>query len=101
MIGTLLDRVRLYVGAWDVAGKSSMMEDMMYMKMSEVPTKIPTPQIADIFVIVGFIGGSILVFMLATRLIPAVNIWEQKEMLLYKAEVQFHRTKVMVMGKSR
>ena len=50
---------------------------------------------------VGFIGGSILTFMLATRLIPAINLWEQKEMLLYKAEVKFHRTKVTVMGKSR
>ena len=69
--------------------------------VSEVPTNIPTPHVADIFVIIGFIGGSILTFMLATRLIPAVNIWEQKEMLLYKAEVQFHRTKVMVMGKPR
>ena len=101
LIGTLLDRIRLYVGAWDVAGKSEMMEDMMKMKMSEVPTAIPTPHVADIFVIVGFIGGSILTFMLATRLIPVVNIWERKEMLLYKAEVQFHRTKVMVMGKPR
>jgi hypothetical protein len=50
---------------------------------------------------VRFIAGSILIFMLATRLIPAVNLWEQKEMLLYKAEIQFHRTKVTVMGKPR
>jgi len=99
LLGTLLDRIRLYVASWDVAGKN--MVSQLEMKMSEVPTKIPAPEIADIFIMVGFIGGSILTFMLATRLIPAINLWEQKEMLLYKAEVQFHRTKVTIMGKSR
>ena len=78
-----------------------MMEDMMKMKMSEVPTVIPTPHVADIFVIVGFIGGSILTFLLSSILIQVVIIWVRKEMLLYKAEVQFNRTKVMVMGKPR
>ena len=99
LLGTLLDRIRLYVASWDVAGKN--MVSQLEMEMREVPTKIPSPEYADIFIMVGFIGGSILTFMLATRLIPVVNLWEQKEMLLYKAEVQFHRTKVMVMGKPR
>jgi molybdopterin-containing oxidoreductase family membrane subunit len=99
LIGTLLDRIRLYVASWDVAGRSMAKE--LEMKMQDVPTKIQTPGYEDIFIMVGFIAGSILIFMLATRLIPAVNLWEQKEMLLYKAEIQFHRTKVTVMGKPR
>ena len=74
---------------------------MLQMELSEVPEKIPTPDIADMFLIVGFIGGSIFLFMMATRLLPAINIWEQKELLLYKAEIQYHRTKVTVLGKSR
>ena len=101
LVGTLLDRIRLYVGAWDVAEKSNMMKSMLHMEMEEVPGTIPSLGYTDAFVIVGFISGSVLIFMLATRLIPAINIWERKEMLLYKAEVQFHRTKVMVMGKPR
>ena len=100
LIGTFLDRVRLYVGAWDVAGSSKIVSQLE-MKMTEVPSKIPVPDIGDIFLILGFIGGSVLVFMFATRIIPAVNIWEQKEILLYEAEEQFHRTKVKVMGKPR
>ena len=32
---------------------------------------------------------------------PVMNIWEQKEFLLYKAEAQYHRVKVVVLGKSR
>jgi hypothetical protein len=87
------------VGAWDVAGRD--FASMYQMKLSEVPVKIPTPDVADIFLIVGFIGGSIFLFMMATRLLPAINVWEQKELLLYKAEIQYHRTKVTVLGKSR
>ena len=89
----------MYVGAWDVAGRD--FASMLQMELSEVPEKIPTPDIADMFLIVGFIGGSIFLFMMATWLLPAINIWEQKELLLYKAEIQYHRTKVTVLGKSR
>ena len=99
LCGTLLDRIRLDVDAWDVAGRD--FASMLQMELSEVPEKIPTPDIADMFLIVGFIGGSIFLFMMATRLLPAINIWEQIELLLYKAEIQYHRTKVTVLGKSR
>ena len=74
---------------------------MMEMKLSEVPDKIPAPQIWDVFMIIGFIGASVFIYMMATRLIPTVNVWEQKEYLLYRAEVQFHRVKVLVLGKAR
>tara|TARA_B100000745_G_scaffold2187_1_gene1822 strand:- start:24391 stop:25860 length:1470 start_codon:yes stop_codon:yes gene_type:complete len=99
LLGTLLDRIRLYVASWDVASRD--FASMLEMEMHEVPEKIVTPAIADIFLIVGFIGGSIFIFMLASRLMPVMNIWEQKEFLLYKAEAQYHRVKVVVLGKSR
>ena len=105
LVGTFLDRIRLYVGAWDVASfKSKLINpdtDMLAMELSEIPTSIVTPGIADIFLTLGFIGGSIFIYLLATRIIPAVNIWERKEYLLYKAEIQFHRAKVLVLGKPR
>ena len=105
LIGTFLDRIRLYVGAWDVASfKSKFVDpdtDMHGMELSEVPTSIVMPGLADIFLTVGFIGGSIFIYLLATRIIPPVNVWERKEYLLYKAEIQFHRAKVLVLGKQR
>lgn len=105
LIGTFLDRIRLYVGAWDVASfKSKLINpdtDMLGMELAEVPNNIVMPGMADIFLTVGFIGGSIFIYLLATRIIPAVNIWEKKEFLLYKAEIQFHRVKVIVLGKPR
>ncbi len=84
-----------------MAGRTYEFSSMLEMKMDEVPDKIVIPAIADIFLIVGFIGGSIFIFMLASRLMPLMNIWEQKEFLLYKAEAQYHRAKVVVLGKSR
>ena len=57
------------------------------------------PDMADIFIIVGGIAGAILLYLLASRIVPALNIWEQKEMLLYRVHKPFHRTEVMVLGK--
>ncbi len=57
------------------------------------------PDIADIFIILGAISGSILLYMLVAKLIPPVNIWEQKELLLYTVHKKFHRTEVLVLGK--
>ena len=54
---------------------------------------------ADIFIIVGAIGGAILVYLLASKVLPAINIWEQKELLLYRVHKPFHRIEVMVLGK--
>ena len=71
------------------------------MELSEVSTSVVMPGIADIFLTVGFIGGSVFIYLLATRIIPTVNVWERKEYLLYKAEIQFHRAKVLVLGKPR
>ena len=55
--------------------------------------------IFNIFIVLGVIGGSILVYLLVSRLIPPINIWEQKELVLYKIHKPFHRTKVLVLGK--
>ena len=57
------------------------------------------PDAADIFIVVGAIAGSLLVFMLATRVFPVVNVWEQRELLLYRFHKPFFRTEVQILGK--
>ena len=66
-----------------------------------VPVSAVLPTMIDGVIILGFISGAVFLYMMATRLIPVINIWEQKELLLYNAEVQYHRAKVKVMGKPR
>ena len=94
LIGTFLDRVRLYVGAYSVADQSHLPE----LSMDAIPPG-HAPGLEDIFLILGVLGGSVLVYLLATRVIPIVNIWEQKEGSMYEWHKRFHRTEVRVLAK--
>ena len=64
----------------------------------EIPQTV-MPYFIDYVIWIGAIGGSVFVYMLATRIFPIINIWEQKELLLYKFHKKLHRTEVLVLGK--
>jgi len=96
LIGTFLDRIRLYVAAYSLPGIGDPLIDKH--ELAGIP-KAHLPDAADIMVIAGAISGSILVYMLASKVIPVVSIWEQRELLLYKLHKRFHRTEVLVLGK--
>ena len=95
LIGTFLDRVRLYVGGYSVPGELSAQHEL---PIDAIPATI-MPDVADILIVVGAISGSVLVYLLGTRIFPVINIWEQKELLMYKLHKPFHRTEVLVLGK--
>ena len=92
LVGTMLDRIRIYVASYSVSGQAGEHE------LHLIPPA-HLPDVADVLIWVGAISGSILVYMLATRVFLPVNIWEQKELLLYKVHKPYHRTEVMVLGK--
>ena len=96
IIGTFLDRIRLYVAAYSVPGIGD--PNVSKHELHSIPLA-HLPEISDIFIMIGFISGSILVFMLATKIIPIINIWEQKEVVLYEIHKKFHRTEVKILGK--
>ena len=96
LIGTFFDRIRLYVAAYSVPGIGDPSVDKH--ELHEIPVA-NLPDLADVFIIVGILSGSILVYLLASRLVPVMNIWEQRELLLYKVHKTFHRTEVVVLGK--
>ena len=93
IIGIFLDRIRVYVAAYSVSDQSA--------EFHGIKTIPPTvyPDVADVFIVIGAIAGPILVYMLISRVIPIINIWEQKELLLYKLHKKYHRATVMVLGK--
>ena len=91
LVGTLLDRIRLYVAAFSV-------EERAGHELHEIPGAV-LPEAPDLMILVGGIAGAVLVYMLASKVFPAVNIWEQKELLLYQVHKKFHRTEVQVLGK--
>lgn len=99
LVGAFLDRVRLYVAAYSVPGIGDPKVDKHEgLSVDNIPAA-NLPDLADIFIIVGAIAGSILVYLLATRVVPSVSIWEQRELLLYRIHKPFHRTEVKMLGK--
>ncbi|MBM2826743.1 MAG: putative rane protein, partial [Dehalococcoidia bacterium] len=93
MIGTFADRVRLYVGPFSIPD-----EDLKHHMLENIPAT-HMPDFADILIIVGWIAGAVMVYLLATKIIPTISAWEMKEgMLLYK-EREYSRSKVVVLGK--
>ncbi len=100
LAGAFFDRIRVYVAAYTVPGIGDPHVDKHEMRLEDVSAMAANiPDVADIFIVVGTIAGSILIFLLATRIIPVVNIWEQREILLYRVHKPFHRTEVQILGK--
>ena len=109
LLGTLLDRLRLYVSAYSAHVEKIMDNNLTHHAIhlddsGRLPLalrRMHMPDIPDILMILGVIGGCVLVYLLFARLIPPVNIWEQKELMLYKMHKAYHRTQVLVLGKPR
>lgn len=97
LIGTFFDRIRLYVSAYSIPGIGDSSVDK-HMLPAELPQAV-MPHFIDYVIWIGAIAGSVFVYMLATRIFPVINIWEQKELLLYKFHKKLHRTEVLVLGK--
>jgi len=94
LVGVFFDRIRIWVAAYSVAD----IEDKHELDIGAIPTAV-MPDIADVLIWVGAIAGVVMVYLLASRVLPVISIWEQKELLLYKSHKPFHRTEVLVLGK--
>ena len=100
LLGTFLDRIRLFVAAYSVEGIGNPLYHKHALDLDHIP-KIVLPDIFDIFILLGAVGASILVYMFATRIFPIINIWEQRELQLYdRGHEPYHRGHVRIMGKS-
>ena len=93
LIGTFFDRIRIYVSSYTVAHA----EDKHELHLPLPPANMP--DLADVLLWVGALGGVVFVYLLVSRIVPVINIWEQKEVLLYRIHKPFHRTEVLVLGK--
>ena len=96
LIGALFDRIRVYVAAYSIPGIGDTGVDKH--ELHTVPSTV-LPGLPDVLIWVGALSGSVLVYLLASRVFPPIGIWEQKELLLYKVHRRFHRTEVLVLGK--
>ena len=102
LIGTFFMMVRLYVPAFNIrdVGAHSIAEFEAEVGQSIPAQLLPvTPDVWDVFIILGGLSGIALIFLLGTRLLPVMSIWETKEGLLYILVRPLLKGRYMVLGK--
>ena len=98
LVGTLFMMIRFYVPA-------SSIEDLGVHSIVQTAEAHPEqlapiwPGGLDILFILGGISGALFIFMLGTRLLPVLSVWEIKEGLLYQVMRPLIRGRYLVLGK--
>lgn len=91
LLGLYLDRIRLYVTAFVAAQVNEH-------PIEQVPAA-HLPDGADIMMMVGLPAGAILLYLVASRLVPGISIWELKESLLLRKARRFIKSYAVTLGK--
>jgi hypothetical protein len=89
--GALMFSVRVFVG-----GANS--GNIFAAFLDHVPAAV-YPDVWDIFMVVGGIGGAAFVYLAATKFLPVLSVWEVKEGALYQKMARFIRGEYLVLGK--
>ena len=91
ILGALMFNIRIFVGGANSGNIYAAFLDY-------VPAPV-YPDIWDIFMVVGGIGGAALVYLAATRILPVLSVWEVKEGALYQRMSRFIRGEYLVLAK--
>lgn len=94
LAGNLIDRIRIYVASWSVAGPVGQ-----HMDLAHVPAAPQLPGALDLAILVGGIAAALLTYLVALRFVPPISIWEYKTALLLKIERPYFKTEVAVIAK--
>jgi len=104
LIGTFSDRIRMFVASYNVGipGQSSPEAlDLIQTSPKEFAliTSTTLPSGADLLMMMGALAAALLVYLLATRLLPLINIWEAQEGLILQEVRSFHKVDLKVVAK--
>ena len=89
--GALMFSVRVFVGG---ANSGNIYAHFM----NQVPAAV-YPDIWDIFIVVGGIGGAAFIYLAATKIFPLISVWEVKEGALYTRMHRLIRGEYLVLAK--
>lgn len=92
LIGSMFNQVRMYVSAFSV-------EDPTTHILEALPS-VQLPDVADILIMVGAVAAPALLFMLVTKIIPVISIWDITEGLPLSQVRDYLGRKVRVIAKS-
>lgn len=93
VIGNLIDRLRINVASWSVAGPVG--------RHWELAPPAVYPQLTDVLILVGGVSAVLFLYVLYLRIGPAISLWEFKNFLLLRVEQPFMKTEVAVVAKPR
>ncbi len=77
--GAFIFNIRMFVGSFNAADG----QEIFNVGLARVPG--PTyPDVFDVFMVIGGIGGAIFIYLLATKIVPILSVWEIKEGAKYQ-----------------
>lgn len=91
LVGIILDRIRIYVSSFSV-------EDVTGHRLTALPNVTP-PDAADVMILVGGISGAIFLYMVATKVVPPISLWEMQQALLIRVARPYLRGAFHVLAK--
>ncbi len=91
LAGAFLYNLRIFVGSFN-AGQ-------IYKAALDTVPAAAWPDLWDIFIVLGGLGGAALLYLAATRLLPLISIWETKEGTHYQDLRSFVRGEYLVLAK--
>lgn len=101
LIGTLLDRIRIYVASYSVGLDGQKGQIDLHLSPTEFAQQMSAtlPGTGDVMMVVGALSGAVLIYLLAMRIIPIINIWEIKQALLLQRVRSLRKVDLKVVGK--
>lgn len=110
LVGTFMDKIRLYVGAYSFTDQeltdafhheSAFVNEVLPATGPLTPSFFQTnwPDGSDILVIAGGLAMPFFIYLLATKFIPVISIWETKEGYLLSGVKTVLRRRYLVLAK--
>ena len=103
LVGTFMDRIRVFVASYNVGLPGQTAPEPLDLtapteEFSAIAAGV-TPSGADVLMVVGAVAAAVLVYLLATRLLPLINIWETQEGLLLQEVRSYQKLELKVLAK--
>ncbi len=101
LAGTFLERIRIYVAAHSVG----LPDQEGHLSLHDSPAEfartvaVVMPEVADVLMVVGALAGAVLLYLIATRILPMVSIWENRETLRLQAIKPLEKLELKIVAK--